>query len=502
MILVFCLPLNSLYDYLNDGTMTFQNKTYILLLFIFIYSCHQKEVRLPEVELKQDDLNCLIMEAKAKDTLLTYFKALNEIDEYIIDHDLTDSLYKLEKLYQISPKTPEDSSAFRAQLCRHAQRFNKINDYKEALKFYLLSSSYASDLHTDKNVWYIENRIGGIYARMDDYDKTLYYYKLCIPYLTENKVYGTLSRLYKEIGRTYMWLGNYPEMKRYYDEGIIYGELANEFKGLQAIHEAYGDYFLNFNTDENRLVLAYKHIQNSISYLNHLEVDEDYIEREQSLDVLLGQYYNEKSENELSTYHFCKALHNAEIFYTSPKSREIAKIYHKLAHLSLHNNNLAETNNYIKKGFSKLLPGYGQKEIPGILEIDRENTFIDLLHVKSDYYHKLFENRNDYLFLDSALLSLDLAINANEQLNKKLLLNNSKYVSVATNKSLVNKAITYCYEGFEIYSSEKYTDKARTYFDLSKSIIFLENQSRNSVRTVMSAADKINYDGVKEKLLS
>lgn len=493
---------------INYNCNSLQNLLKGVLFVIALNSCHNNDNvnnnnnNNKVTSFQLSEFQTRIFKVKANDTLDRYLNGLKELDSYLVDNQLHDSLYNLAYLYNVVPKNEEDSLALRLQLTRHAQQFNKINDYKEALKFYLLASGYVKDLHTDKYVWNIENRIGAIYARMGDYDKTLYYYKLCTPYLISNKDHSTLSRLYKEIGRTYMWLGNYDEMKKYYDEGISFGVLGKEYRGLQAIHEAYGDYFLNYCTEENKLINAYTHIRNSGSYLDSLDLDEDRLDREQSLDVLFGQYFDKKGEYDLSAYHYCKALENAGIIYTSPKSREIAKIYHKLAQLSLLKQNLPESNEYIKKGINKLLPGYGQKELPEVHEIDRENTFIDLLDVKSAYYHQLFEQSKDKILLDSALMALDIAINANDQLNKKLLLNNSKYLSVATNKSLVNKAITYCFEGFGIDPSGKYTDKARKYFDLSKSIIFLENQSRNSIRTMMSEEDKIKYDGITEKLLS
>ena len=490
---------------INYISVSFRNLLLCLWMTIMLNSCHfSKESKNKDkvTTIEADEMKNRILKLKSNDTFSVYLNDLKELDNYLVDNQLQDSLYSLAPLYNVVPKNQEDSLALRVQLTRHAQQFNKINDYKEALKFYLLASGFVKDLRTDKYVWNIENRIGAIYARMGDYDKTLYYYKLCIPYLSENVDYGTLSRLYKEIGRTYMWLGDYDDMKKYYDEGISYGVLGKEYRGLQAIHEAYGDYFLNYSTEENNLGNAYKHIQDSGSYLDGLEMDEDHIDREQSLDVLLGQYYNGTGEYDLSAYHYCKALHNAEIIYTSPKSREIAKIYHKLAQLSLLKQNLSESNDYIKKGINKLIKGFDKKELPEMNEIDRENTFIDLLNVKADYYHTLFDQSQNILLLDSALIALEVAIKANDQLNKKLLLNNSKYLSVATNKSLVNKAITYCFEGFEIDPSGKYADKARKYFDLSKSIIFLENQTRNSIRTMMSEDDKMKYDGISEKLLS
>src|SRR5690606_19156551 len=108
------------------------------------------------------------------------------------------------------------------------QKFKNLNFYHDALRIYLRASTYSKDLNNDKLVWFCENTIGTIYARLDDFDKAILYYKKCIPYLSSENNFGNLSRLYKEIGRSYMWLGRYNEMYGYLNQGIEYGLKSEE----------------------------------------------------------------------------------------------------------------------------------------------------------------------------------------------------------------------------------------------------------------------------------
>lgn len=475
-----------------------QNFCMAAFFFVSLQSCqtgHKPDVVIPE---RKDSFFILVNQLKQEENNMeVYVEGLKTLDNYLVENKLQDSLYNTEFLYQIIPQDREDSLSMRLQLTRHAQHFNKLNDYREALKYYLKASALVEDLSSDKYVWNIENRIGGIYARMDDYDKALYYYRLCIPSLTIHQNYSNLSRLYKEIGRANMWLGRYEEMKHHFDEGISMGTAAREYRALQAIHEAYADYYIHYDTDTGRINNAVLHLRHSEAFLDSLPLNEDRLDREHSLDALWGAYFQLCGLYSLSEYHYCESLHNAQQIYRGPKSREIAKIYNQLAQLSLIQNIPETCNDYVQKGIGKLIRGYGQKELPELYEIDRENTFVDLLRIKAEYYFLRFVQNHERNLLDSALTAIDLAINANDQLNKKLMLNNSRYISVGTNKNLVNKGIDYCYDGYTNLKDDIYLQAARKYFDQSKSILYSENLFRLSVRASMSEKDKMIYDSLK-----
>lgn len=430
-----------------------------------------------------------------------YYTTLDSLGIYWENKKDMDQLFHLQSFLYRLPQNNEDSVIYRKYLIKYAQKFRKQNEFQKALIFYLKASSFSKDLNTDDKVWYCEYWIGTIYARMDDYDKAIFYYKKCIPYLTAEKNYGILSRLYKEIGRAYMWMGNIAEMKNYYENGIAFGQKSDEYKGLQAISDAYAEYHLDYDTSDTRLAEIRRHLDNSLYYLNKMKDDKDYEERAYNLDHLYGRYFHEKKVYSKATQYYLKAIRQAEPYFEGEKSRDMAKMYSNLAATYLEEKQLHLVNESIKKGFLYLLPRYQHEELPNEQDIDLENTFVTLLDLKSQYYYQKFLEPDLVPNLDSALLSLDMAMLANDQLKERLILQNSGYISVASNKKLVNTATGYCYLAYKKTGDLRYVEKARTYFDRSKSLMLRENQDKSMLKGKMNKSDRDLIDSLENKLI-
>jgi CHAT domain-containing protein len=430
-----------------------------------------------------------------------YYSTLDSLGKYWEKKKNTDPLYDLKKYYQRLPQNQDDSVTYRKYLIKYAQKFKNQGEYLAALPFYLQASSFSKDLKTDDKVWFCENRIGGIYARLDDYDKAIFYFKKCIPYLSAVKDNGTLSRLYKEIGRAYMWMGNIAEMKNYYENGIVFGQKSDEYKGLQAISEAYAEYHLDYDTSVTRLAKCKKYLDNSLYYLNKMKDEKDYGERAYNLDHLYGRYFHAKKDYGEAEQYYLKAIHQAEPYFDGEKSREIAKIYGNLAKTYLEERRLSLANESIKNGFCYLLSKYQYEELPNEQDIDLENTFVTILDLKSQYYYQNYLDSDLIPNLDSALLSLDLAMLANDQLKKLLILQNSGYVSVASNKQLVNTATGYCYLAYKNTGDLRYVEIARKFFDRSKSLMLRENQDKGILKEKMNKRDRAIFDSLENKLI-
>jgi len=434
-------------------------------------------------------------------TYSQYYTTLDSLGKYWESKKQTDSLLSLEKWFFYLPKNEKDSFMYRRNLLLHAQKYKNANFYHDALRYYLKASSYSKDLDTDKLVWFCENAIGSIYARLDDYDKAILYYKKCIPFLTSDEDFGKLSRLYKEIGRAYMWLGHYAEMKNYYQQSINFGLRSDEFKGLQATYSAFAEYYLDYDTSINKLKQCRQNLDNSLFYLDKMKEEKDYEDRLYNLDHLYARYYYEEKDFTRAERYYQKSIQTAEPLFEGEKSREIAKIYGNLASSYLKKNQLNEANMSIKEGFKYLLPDFKNEELPDEKDINRENTFVTLLDLKSEYYYRKYLISLHISGLDSALLCLDMAMDANDQLKKLLVLRSSKYISVASNKKLVNTATSYCYLAFQKTGNTKYTILARKYFDRSKSLMLRENQDKSMLKEKMNKSDRAIFDSLENKLI-
>lgn len=442
-----------------------------------------------------------LKEFRSVDSIFLYYKHLDSLSDYYTEMEFIDSLQNLKSYYDYLPGNKEDSIAVRRYTYLYAQNLKNQNNYPLALKYYLKASDYSPDLQTDKRVWFCENYIGQIYARLNEYNKAIQYYKKCIPFLTSDGDFGKLSRLYKEIGRAYMWLESFQDMENYYRQGLKFGQQSGEYKGLQAIHSAYLEYYLDNDTTASRFQRARLHLDSSRYYLKKLYGEKDYFDRLYELDQLEGQYFHgiNKFTNALCKYQ--DAIENAKAIYVAPTSREIAKIYQKLALTYLVTGELELANRNIKLGFAKLLRQYKGGELPEKNQMDRENTFVDLLSLKANYYEKKYDEIRATVYLDSALMSLDLAMDANDQLSRLLVLQQSKDISSGTHKELINHAVEICYRLYSLNKTKNYLDKLRLYFDKSKGALLREKLANLALRNGMKRTDSEKLDDLESQLV-
>jgi CHAT domain-containing protein len=464
-------------------------------------------------ESNRDSIFNNIYKYQSQDSFAKYYENVKALEKLYFTNDYSDSLYLTGNLYDLLPCTKADSFEYRKACTYRANYIEKLNDYTESLQWYLLSHKYCVDTKKDKWVWYIESKIGNIYARQNDYEKAIYYLKLCIPSLLESKNYGNLCRLYRDIGNNYYWLDDPDKMIDAFNKGIAYANLEKNpnieiYKGLYAIHQAYGNYYLETNSSEE---LFHTHIDLAKEYLDRLNSlkeyknnpinNVDYYGRKSDIIELEGDMFKFKKEYQSAINYYNKCIDLGDQIYKNDKSRELAKIYNKRAFTYLALDELRMANDNYKIGINKLLPRFKINELPSKQLIKNENTFTELLDFKAEYYHNFYLKSNEISYLDSALLAIDLAIYANQQLDEQLLLENSKYVSIGYNKKLILKGIEYSYEALEKTNDKKYNSLARTYFDKSKSLLLNKNQSLNSIFDLMDEKEKEIYKKHKQALI-
>ncbi|MBK9255742.1 MAG: CHAT domain-containing protein [Saprospiraceae bacterium] len=454
----------------------------------------------------QPDINCqkdsIISEIKSSlktQNLKIYFTSVRDLEDLYIKFNYIDSIYSTDKWYNLKVSNNADSFELRKAYMNHALKIRRnLGDYNTALNYYLLAHDYASDkLMLDEYAWFVELQLGNIYARMNEYDKSLYYYNLCSNYLKSVEDIARLSRLHSSIGDIYKWTDDENNMNDNYMTGLKLAIQVGEYKAIQAIHEKMAEHFLSKSDKINFL----DNWNKSMNVLKKNIPAEEQNGRKNSLDQLLGDYYYTFGNYDDAIRNYNLSLSASEVLFTGKISREQAKIYHKLAKTYHAAGDTKNCDENIQFGFSKLIPSYHGKQLPGNEQISFENTFTDLLILKSEYYSKLYKKQPATKYLDSALISIDLAIMANDQLDQKLLLNNSKYQSLKVNKDMVELAIQYCYTGYNEYCENKYLHRARKYLDRSKSQILLENQKQKQLIASIDQKDLRIINNLENKLI-
>jgi tetratricopeptide (TPR) repeat protein len=133
-----------------------------------------------------------------------YYSELNKFEKKLVKSEECETLLYLQDKFSLLPNSKKDSLNFRKFLMLHGNRLKKCSRVQESQKFLLLAHAYVeNDEVLDKLAYYIEKVIASNYARLDEYDKAIYYYRKVIISLNHHEIYELLSRMYSELGNAY-----------------------------------------------------------------------------------------------------------------------------------------------------------------------------------------------------------------------------------------------------------------------------------------------------------
>jgi len=473
---------------------------FVIVLFLcFLNQAKSQKTITPQIDSLEIKLNKWL----EQDSFEKYYAEIREYEDYLKKVKAYDRLPETNQYYDLKPRTTNDSLSYRKHLMYHAHKLIKYkNDYSGAIKFYSLAHEHASDKKLlDRWTYYIEKPLGSNYARSNNYDKAIYFYKACIPYLEQQKDFYNLARLHSDLGDAYKWLGDIPKSIEIFQEGIKLAEKARKPEALQALHSSLADHYLNYYQGPNLDEQFYHHYNKSLFYLDKLRV-EKHQDRLQELSSIMGAYQLANKNYSAAIESYTAALNAARTYSKSDRSRELAKNYLSLATVYYQADDLKLCNQHFKMGMQKLIADYKHAELPLKNQLRNENTFVDLLHLKSKCYGQLFQKSKNQLHLDSALLAIDLAMVCNEKLDADLFQSESKYISIELNKELVKDGLDFCIEGLNNFSDSKYNVIARNYFDKSKSRILRERNLEKQKLEILSSEDKNRSDTLRSDLIA
>jgi|GEM_PF-3879533 len=422
-----------------------------------------------------------------------FYDSLSVIENELTENSDSEGLLGLNHLYNWVPKTSDDSVYFRRRLMYHGFKIKKAsNNYLLSVPFYKQAADlWPKNKELDNSCLYIEKHLASSYARLNEYDKAIFYNSKTAQYLKRANRKNKLSRVYADIADLYMWLENNEMMLSYMNRGLEIALAENDFEALASHYLNYLDYCLNYSTESDSNSKFDQTYYNAERVINRLTFKQKLVQRKRDLYSFRANYYSKNLDFDSALFFFEKA----NLMFDDSKgqvSRERAKLNLAIANLYYDFSFLEEAEEVIDSAFICLLPKMkfnSVNELP-LDSLYNENTFVDLFSLKAKIESQRFTDDQNIKHLDNAINLLDKAIKINFDLNRQLQLNNSKYISSIVNNSLINQAIEILHQAFVKSTNEKYIFLARTYFNLSKGQILNENIKKKLLYQKMEDNDK------------
>ncbi|MDQ3016985.1 MAG: CHAT domain-containing protein, partial [Bacteroidota bacterium] len=334
--------------------------------------------------------------------------------------------------------------------------------------------------------WYIENNIETIYTRKGEYDKAEYFSNLTEISL---KYYNLLEFLSRHITNKGTFL--YSQIKidealRTFQQGFHLADSINYSNGIFAnavnLAEIYNDIPV---MDSVRKYLAI-----SESKLTELKTNTRYLEKKSDFEFETANYYAGIGDYKSSIIFYWKAIRSLEEYYTNTNRREFAHYYASLASVYSKLDSLPVAIRMIDKGLTSLIPDYADQSFPQEYQLYPENKFIELLEIKSAIYRKLWNQTGNLELLHLAMGCLDKALTVNDMIREYVIADPSKLLAIRNNKNLVSQGIQLMYELYQRDPSTELWDKARSYFNKSKSLLYSEKVRKHSLSSLISEVDR------------
>jgi len=464
-------------------------KLLILLCPIFCYA--QGMVTNTEI----DSFRASIQIAQENKDFSSYYHKLDSFERHIVELKNFVLLDSLHSYYDYLPSSKKDSILYRKYLMYHGFRIKQYTgELSFALEFYLKAHNYLENKNRlDEQFWYTEKYIATIYSRLNDYDKALFFSRKVVDHLIEIGDKGKLGRHYRDIGDLFLWKRDTVQALSYYDKGLELGKSSNNVKAITGNAISLATYYLEIG-QKRKFLMTYKYAANYIKGLSNIN---DQQQRLAQFETLLGDYYQGEGDLVNASKQYLKGIEILDEEYDSKKVREIAKVCLKLSQMYLNFNDLESSNAYCEQGLEWLIPDYNSG-LPSLNQISSENTFVEFLILKSDYYQRKFNHEK----LDSALMSIELALHANMLLDEEIIFSDSRYISLSLNKSIISKAIELLFELWRTTKSEKYIIKAKKLFLRSKSVVLNEKKQRADKLVGIDKTPKDKILAIEEGLLS
>ena len=443
--------------------------------------------------------------------LLAYLDLLKNTEAELLSKEDHVQIVRLDQFYPgfRSPENSSERKKVRYYLMHHAYKLFKTRDFQHSIPFYLQAHELLENRLTgDDLAWYVENQIGNIYVRLGDFNRANYFFDI-----TENALVSgdtipankeKLCRLSVNRGLCYLSAENIQlavsEFRKGYEiagsEGFVRAQLScalqlgNTYLLMSALDTA--RYYLNVATP----------------LLEEVKNNSKFLEYKSALNAIWAKLALLENDADMAEEKLHEAIQALKAYYQSEERREFAKLHKELAKTHLRNQSYDKTDIFIQKGLKAIIPSYERRQrIPEDWQIDRENTFMELLVLNAQLFRQLYTETDEIELLDTALMSIDLAYIANDKLREKYIDRTEQLLSIKDNKKLFDQSISLCYKLYEKTGDQKYVEKAFALSERSKSLLFKkrleENQSVSSlVLAIKDSLSKLEQDVLKWRVKS
>lgn len=405
--------------------------------------------------------------------LVSYLELLDKTHNYFLKNKEFNEIKSMLDYYELFrlPNTDLEKSKARYSFTLYAfTYYKKLEDHLTALKFYELAHDNLDDkLNGDKFSWYIENVIGNIYTRLEQYEKAEYYLNIVERYLKATENNRNLSRLYINKSRalnaqqkTLDAISVLNKAHKLYTNDKVNASL---FLNLADLYismgepdscQIYLDLFDGLDEVSKKEYLYYYWEIQGDKYVEELKVDRGLMAYDQSYEFLI-----EKLE--------------------TTNSRLCAKLLNKKSKAFLLQYKFLNAQSMLKKGFNALIENYDStfQVLPTFDQIYPENTLYELVFQCVILHYEKYKISHLTGDLHKAQDGVNLALQINRLLGYTYFATPSKMLSIRQNKHLVDVGLDILYELSAMEGTDKWIKKINEMFDFSKSLNLLDRMSKN-----------------------
>ena len=440
-----------------------RNLLYYFAVFLLSSLCTQSSAQTVE-----DSLLERIAYYQEVDSFELFFQTLKKLSRHYKSYD--DRFYKvIDSFEKFTPyrkaKSKEESILIRGYYASLIYALKKTNDNPSfVLKTALVAHEYVHDKnYLDKYAWYIENDIGHIYAKLDDYDSSLYFYKLVERSLRETNKYEFYSRSYLNIGRVYLWKKDTIKAKKQFQISLKIARKYSEPIAITAAFEKLCSFSLD--TDDLESYKSYK-----LQFQKHLLLTPNDPDKDKRLRMLLEMEAN---------YNYQSGINdNALILFDSLinvyKNDKLLKLERSLPKLFLKKAVLLKNLRQYKESLVELknAKSWFKNHIT-------DNTLVDINLQEARIYREIYSTNNDSLF--KSIKHYKKALDLNEILNEHFIYSQSSVLSTEKSREIIEEALEILYdEKLQLARFEKVVHLTRLFFDKSKNRLTDKKEKINS----------------------
>lgn len=474
-------------------------KKILIILTIFLSLIPLQNIRAQELVRSKNDSLSIFLE---QHDLVSFFNRVTVLADIAYVHSNADSLLLLSHLLQLDfgEMNFEQMKILRLSAAKLGQKISKLTgNVEESLKIYLVAHDHVQNKTTlDSLAWFIENPIASLYTMTGDYEKAEYFGTALESSLKYYKMNEFLSRYYTNLGIKLKSQLKIEQAITIFEKGYKLADSIHYNKGIFAnvlnLASLYDEH-PNLGSAESYLLQAG-------NLLSTFSSDARYLEAKSTFEIESANFKSIQGNYSESIPLYKEGIQTLSQYFPSTSRREFAKYYTSLASAYIHTDSFEAADRVIHLAIRSLIPDFNeQDEIPFIHQLYPENSFIDLLDLKAQVFEQEFSFSSNNEILEKALKCIELALDVNDMIRETVIADPSKLVSISSNKELIGKGIAILYRLYQGNRNKNvYFDRARSFFNRSKSLLFNDKTRRNSLAGIISAADKEKWAALQDSM--